>query len=62
MLTITNMRPSKATAEFFGHLQTMSGTMVNTGANPVAFTAGLPAITSMYCPLVYAHLAVPSLK
>ena len=39
-------------AEFHAHLQTLCGTDVNTGANPVVFTAGLPSLCSMWVSLI----------
>lgn len=39
-------------ADFYGHLQTMSGTAVNTGANPVIFTAGLSALCSTWFTMI----------
>ncbi|KAI9336792.1 hypothetical protein BDR26DRAFT_935920 [Obelidium mucronatum] len=39
-------------AEFYEHLQTMSGTTVDTTANPVIFTAGLPAVCSLWLGLL----------
>ena len=38
--------------DFYAHLQTMSGTDVNPACNPVVFTAGLPAICSMWLALL----------
>lgn len=39
-------------AQFYAHLQELSGTAVNASANPVVFTAGLPAICSLYVSLM----------
>jgi len=39
-------------AEFHAHLQTLCGTDINTSANPVVFTAGLPALCSMWLSLI----------
>eukprot|EP00937_MAST-01D_sp_MAST-1D-sp2_P001953 g1953.t1 len=39
-------------AGFLGNLQTLSGTAVNTGAQPVVFAAGLPAVASLFATLV----------
>jgi len=39
-------------AEFYAHLQTMSGTEANPDCNPVIFTAGLPCIHAIYYALV----------
>eukprot|EP00122_Pirum_gemmata_P005382 Pgem_evm1s4901 len=40
-------------AKFYGHLQTLSGTQINSDANPACFTAGLPAICSLWMTLVH---------
>eukprot|EP00164_Ancoracysta_twista_P004647 GFYU01006278.1.p1 GENE.GFYU01006278.1~~GFYU01006278.1.p1 ORF type:complete len:627 (+),score=239.37 GFYU01006278.1:150-2030(+) len=42
----------KAVASFYAHLQEMSGTAVNTTYNPEIFTAGLPAICSVWVSLI----------
>jgi cysteine synthase A len=47
-----NVATEDGIADFYGHLQTMSGTNVNTNANPVCCTAGLAAIASMYMALI----------
>ena len=39
-------------AELFAHLQTLSGTEVNTSVNPVICTAGLPQISSLWITLL----------
>jgi len=39
-------------AEFHAHLQTLCGTDINAFANPVVFTAGLPALCSMWLALI----------
>jgi len=39
-------------AEFHAHLQTLCGTDINACANPVVFTAGLPALCSMWLALI----------
>jgi len=39
-------------AEFYSHLQTLSGTVANPECNPVVFTAGLPCICAIYYALV----------
>jgi cysteine synthase A len=41
-----------AVDEFYAHLQTLCGTDVNTSANPVVFTAGLPALCSVWLSLI----------
>ncbi|KAJ3062474.1 hypothetical protein HDU99_005203, partial [Rhizoclosmatium hyalinum] len=41
-----------ALAEFYAHLQTMSGTTADPTANPVVFTAGLPAICATWLALL----------
>lgn len=41
-----------AVAEFHAHLQTLCGTAVNPGVTPVVFTAGLPAVCSMWVSLI----------
>jgi cystathionine beta-lyase/cystathionine gamma-synthase len=51
--TADSVAPSAAeVATFNAHLQTMSGTDVDTAANPVTFAAGLPAIASIWLTLV----------
>jgi cystathionine beta-lyase/cystathionine gamma-synthase len=42
----------EALSDFYGHLQTMSGTFVKRDANPVVFTAGLPAICTLWWALL----------
>jgi len=39
-------------AALYGHLQTMSGTDINTAVNPIICTAGLPTIASMWITLM----------
>eukprot|EP00041_Stephanoeca_diplocostata_P002432 m.26534 g.26534 ORF g.26534 m.26534 type:complete len:614 (+) comp13342_c0_seq2:126-1967(+) len=39
-------------ADFNAHLQTLSGTAVDAQANPVTFTAGLPALSSMWLSMI----------
>jgi cysteine synthase A len=43
---------AEALAGFNAHLQTLSGTAVNPAANPVTFTAGLPALCSMWFTMI----------
>ncbi|RHZ21978.1 hypothetical protein DYB37_000563 [Aphanomyces astaci] len=43
----------EALADFYAHLQTMSGTSVDAHANPVVFTAGLPAVCSIWLSLLH---------
>ncbi|ETW01240.1 hypothetical protein H310_06825 [Aphanomyces invadans] len=43
----------EALSEFFAHLQTMSGTSADPHSNPVVFTAGLPAVCSMWLSLLH---------
>eukprot|EP00121_Abeoforma_whisleri_P004176 Awhi_evm1s3772 len=38
--------------DFYGHLQTLSGTKVDSSSYPVCFTAGLPAISSLWLSLI----------
>jgi cysteine synthase A len=47
-----NTYTPESLAGFHAHLQTLSGTAVNTGANPVIFAAGLPALTSMWFTMI----------
>jgi cysteine synthase A len=42
-------------AEFFNHLQELSGTDVNVECSPAVFTAGLPCISAIYCALVQGN-------
>jgi len=46
------MNHRKKVAEFLAHLQTMSGTDVNTDVNPIIFVTGLAAIASLWAHLV----------
>eukprot|EP00090_Calanus_glacialis_P035096 TRINITY_DN59988_c0_g1_i1.p1 TRINITY_DN59988_c0_g1~~TRINITY_DN59988_c0_g1_i1.p1 ORF type:complete len:636 (+),score=178.98 TRINITY_DN59988_c0_g1_i1:380-2287(+) len=48
----TGRATTAAIAEFHAHLQTLCGTDINTLANPVVFTAGLPALCSMWVSLI----------
>ena len=48
----TGQASPPAVAEFYAHLQTLCGTAINTSANPVIFTAGLPALCSMWVSLI----------
>ena len=40
-------------AEFYAHVQTLSGTPINTDANPVIFTSGLSSICALYMSLIH---------
>ncbi|KAF0695597.1 Aste57867_13637 [Aphanomyces stellatus] len=44
----------EALAAFYAHLQTMSGTAADPSANPVVFTAGLPAVCSIWLSLLHS--------
>lgn len=46
------MPSAAAVAEFHAHLQTLSGTAVDTSSNPVIFTAGLPSLCSLFMALI----------
>jgi len=48
----TGKASPEAIAEFHAHLQTLCGTDINTLANPVVFTAGLPSLCSMWVSLI----------
>eukprot|EP01104_Vermistella_antarctica_P011204 TRINITY_DN3107_c0_g1_i1.p1 TRINITY_DN3107_c0_g1~~TRINITY_DN3107_c0_g1_i1.p1 ORF type:complete len:652 (-),score=157.58 TRINITY_DN3107_c0_g1_i1:279-2135(-) len=47
-----NKADEESVITFNAHLQTLSGTEVNTSCNPVSFTAGLPAICSLMTTLI----------
>jgi len=48
----TGEASASSVAEFHGHLQSLCGTDINPSANPVVFTAGLPALCSMWVALI----------
>lgn len=47
-----NKSSPAALADFRAHLQTLSGTDVNPNANPITFTAGLPALSSTWMTMI----------
>lgn len=49
-----NLEEADATslADLYAHLQTLSGTAVNTSCNPVCFTSGLPTISALWLTLL----------
>eukprot|EP00092_Neocalanus_flemingeri_P040538 GFUD01044144.1.p1 GENE.GFUD01044144.1~~GFUD01044144.1.p1 ORF type:complete len:616 (-),score=98.67 GFUD01044144.1:188-2035(-) len=40
-------------AEFYAHLQTLSGTPINADANPLVFTAGLSSLCTLFMTLIH---------
>jgi len=50
--TMNAMPAESELREFYAHLQELSGTQVNTSADPVVFTAGLPALASLFVALL----------
>jgi cystathionine beta-lyase/cystathionine gamma-synthase len=48
----TRTADSAGLAEFYAHLQVLSGTAVDPTSNPVCFTAGLSAVASFYLSLI----------
>merc|ERR1712195_353148 len=50
--TMNAMPAESELREFYAHLQELSGTKVNTSADPVVFTAGLPALASLFVALL----------
>lgn len=52
-VTANQAMPTEAgVAAFYGHLQELAGTAVNTGSNPIVFTAGLPALCTLFMTLI----------
>ena len=52
-ITANQAKPTdEGVVEFFAHLQELAGTAVNASSNPVIFTAGLPALCTLFMTLI----------